>query len=106
MEALRRGQLADMAGHSEINEAVQDIHQGLSEVGVQLHPPMSYQYAEAATAAADSTPPLTISAEAAPEPAKPKAKQRAKTPATKKPAATKTKTRTASSKPRTRTAKS
>src|SRR4051812_4606385 len=47
VEALRRGQIADQAGLAETNQIVDEIHQGLSDVGVQLHPPMSYQYAEA-----------------------------------------------------------
>jgi sec-independent protein translocase protein TatB len=87
VEALRKGQLADIAaqaGGAESAQIIDDIHQGLADVGVQLHPPMSYQYAEAASEA----PPVTM---AAAEPAakpKPKAKPRAKavaTPAAKAP---------------------
>jgi sec-independent protein translocase protein TatB len=75
VEALRKGQLSDIAvqaGHAETNQIVDEIHQSLSDVGVQLHPPMSYQYAEAAAEA----PPVTMAA-AEPGP-KPKAKPRAK----------------------------
>jgi len=82
VEALRQGQIADIAAHAggaETSQIIDDIHQGLADVGVQLHPPMSYQYAEAAAEA----PPVTIAADK-PKP-KPKAKPRAK--AAPKPAA-------------------
>jgi sec-independent protein translocase protein TatB len=72
VEALRKGQLTDIAaqaGLADVNPIVDEIHQGLADVGVQLHPPMSYQYAEAAAEA----PPVTIAAET-PAPAKPKPK--------------------------------
>jgi sec-independent protein translocase protein TatB len=52
VEAMRRGQFTDAAQaatQSDINKTFDDIHQGLSDVGVQLHPPMSYQYNEAPT---------------------------------------------------------
>jgi len=88
VEALRRGQLADQAGLAETNQLVDEIHQGLSDVGVQLHPPMSYQYAEAAEAAAAAeAPPVTMAVEPAPKPKKPRAKPTAaKTSAAKAPA--------------------
>jgi sec-independent protein translocase protein TatB len=83
VEAMRKGQLADIAAStsSEANAAIADINQGLSDVGVQLHPPMSYQYAaetaaepviEAAPAAAPAKPPRARKA------ATPKAKAAAK----------------------------
>jgi sec-independent protein translocase protein TatB len=96
VEALRKGQLAEIAGAgptAEINQAAADIHQSLSEVGVQLHPPMSYQYSEPTPEA----PPLTIAA--AEDAPKPKAKPRAKTAAPKKPGAAK------AAKPRAKAAK-
>ena len=77
VEALRKGQLSDIAvqaGHAETNQIVDEIHQSLSDVGVQLHPPMSYQYADAAAEA----PPVTMTA-AEPAPKKPRTKPRAKT---------------------------
>lgn len=49
VEAMRRGQLADIAAHSgesEIKTTIGEIESSLSDVGVQLSPPMSYQYAE------------------------------------------------------------
>ena len=50
VEALRQGQLTDMAhsaaGGAEVDQAVEEIHRNLADVGVQLHPPMSYQYVE------------------------------------------------------------
>ncbi|MDB5493886.1 MAG: sec-independent protein secretion pathway component TatB [Phenylobacterium sp.] len=117
VEALRKGQLSDIAvqaGHAETTQIVDEIHQSLSEVGVQLHPPMSYQYAEAAAQA----PPVTMTA-AEPAPKKPKAKPRArpaskakaaslKTPAAKpaaKPATAKPAARKTAAKSKTATAK-
>jgi len=47
--AMRRGDFGDAAGgaiEEPVNEAFQDIERSLSDVGVQLHPPMSYQYAQ------------------------------------------------------------
>ena len=54
VEAMRSGQLADIASHAsgeEMTATFDEISQGLTDVGVQLHPPMSYQYAAAAEAA-------------------------------------------------------
>ena len=76
VDALRRGQIADQAaqaaGLAETNALADEIHSSLSDVGVQLHPPMSYQYSQGAT----EPPPVTMEA-AAPEP-KPKKKPAAK----------------------------
>lgn len=51
VEALRRSQVADSAalaaGHADIHQTLDEIHQGLADAGAQLHPPMSYQYVEA-----------------------------------------------------------
>jgi sec-independent protein translocase protein TatB len=67
VEAMRRGQFADMASHdAEMRSTVGEIEQSLSDVGVQLHPPMSYQYD---THEALPAPPLEIS-EAPPKPAR------------------------------------
>ena len=69
VEAMRKGQFVDMAGHDEMmRSTVGDIEQSLADVGVQLHPPMSYQYDDTAA------PPLEISE----APAKPARKPRAK----------------------------
>src|SRR6185369_14439093 len=47
VEAMRRGQFLDMASHDEeMRSTVSDIERSMSDVGVQLHPPMSYQYDE------------------------------------------------------------
>ncbi|TAJ69550.1 MAG: twin-arginine translocase subunit TatB [Phenylobacterium sp.] len=89
VEAMRRGQFGDLADHNqEMRSTIGDIEQSMSDVGVQLHPPMSYQY--------DTTeappPPLEISE----APAKPARKPRAKKavaaaePVAKGPAAKKT----------------
>ncbi|HET6969566.1 MAG TPA: Sec-independent protein translocase protein TatB [Phenylobacterium sp.] len=77
VEAMRRGQLADIAahsGHAEMQSAVSEIQDSLSGVGVQLHPPMSYQYSEMqALPPGDAAPiPETTT------PAKPARKPRAK----------------------------
>ena len=76
VEAMRSGQLTDMAAKAsglETDTTFNEISQGLTDVGVQLHPPMSYQY-EAAAAAAEVQPI-----------AKPPRKPRAKAGAAKKP---------------------
>lgn len=85
VEALRRNQLADMAqadaAHAEMTKTIGDINQGLADVGVQLHPPMSHQYVESA---AEPLP--------APQPAAAK-------PASRKPAAKSAATKAASAEP-------
>ena len=70
VEAMRRGQFGDTAYlNHEMRSTVGEIEQSMSDVGVQLHPPMSYQYAPA-----EPPPPLEISE--APKPArKPRAKK-------------------------------
>jgi len=53
VEAMRSGQLTDIAARAsglESEAAIEEINQGLADVGVQLHPPMSYQYEAAAVA--------------------------------------------------------
>lgn len=84
VEAMRRGQFGDITDHNqEMRSTISDIESSMSDVGVQLHPPMSYQY--------DTTeappPPLEIS-EAPAAPAKtPRAKKAAAAqPAAKAPA--------------------
>src|ERR1700742_2965788 len=43
VEAMRKGQLADMATHApEVNQAFDEISQGLSDVGVSLNAPYTY----------------------------------------------------------------
>lgn len=63
VEAMRRGQVLDQAAHGagqvEINQIFDDIHQGMSGGGVQLHPPMSHQY---------ETPQMELSDAMLPEP--------------------------------------
>jgi sec-independent protein translocase protein TatB len=107
VEALRHGQLTDAAAkaagdaHTQI---IDEINQGLTDVGVQLHPPMGYQYVEPTPEPAPATTIAAIEPEAKPKPkrkaaAKPKAAVAAKSPArtTKQPAAAKPK---AAAKPR------
>jgi len=72
VEAMRRGQFGDVnVGDHEMRSTVSEIEQSMADVGVQLHPPMSYQY--------DSTvaPPLEISEVPTPAPKKPRAKKTA-----------------------------
>jgi sec-independent protein translocase protein TatB len=51
VEALRQGQIADIAaratGHEDVAHTFDDIHKGLTEVGVNLEPAMSYHFADA-----------------------------------------------------------
>ena len=50
VEAMRLGQLADMSTHApEVNQAFDEISQGLSDVGVQLNSPAAYPYTPAQT---------------------------------------------------------
>jgi len=80
VEAMRRGQFGDTTDHNnEMRSTISDIESSMSDVGVQLHPPMSYQY----DAMEAPPPPLEISE----APAKPARKPRAKKAATAEPAA-------------------
>lgn len=78
VEAMRRGQFADMSiSDNSYRDTVSDIENSLSDVGVQMHPPMSYQYAQT------SEPPEPLEASApplGPELAKPARKPRAAKP--------------------------
>jgi len=50
VEAMRLGQLGDMATHApEMNQAFNEISQGLSDVGAQLNSPSAYPYTPAQT---------------------------------------------------------
>ncbi|HSV01968.1 MAG TPA: Sec-independent protein translocase protein TatB [Phenylobacterium sp.] len=73
--ALRQGQFSDIAAQAqgpEMTRTFDEIHQGLADVGVQLHPPMSYQFSDG------GAPPEPMPAEPAPAP-----KPRARKPAAK-----------------------
>jgi sec-independent protein translocase protein TatB len=71
VEAMRRGEFGGTNYGAEMNSTVSEIEQSMADVGVQLHPPMSYQY--------DTTeaPPLEISEGPVPAPKKPRAKKAA-----------------------------
>jgi len=72
VEAMRRGQFgANTDLGQEMRSTISEIETSMSDVGVQLHPPMSYQYDTPAA------PPLEISEAPAPE-AKPARKPAAK----------------------------
>ena len=81
VEAMRRGQFGGTDYGAEMNSTVSEIEQSMADVGVQLHPPMSYQY--------DTTeaPPLEISEGPTPAPKKPRAKKAAVTNGAAEPAA-------------------
>jgi sec-independent protein translocase protein TatB len=99
VEAMRRGQFADMSiSDSSYRDTVSDIENSLSDVGVQMHPPMSYQYAQT------SEPPEPLEAPAA-EPAKPARKPRAAKPKAAAASTPKAKA-VAAAKPKPRTPKS
>ena len=73
VEAMRRGQFGDVnVGDHEMRSTVSEIEQSMADVGVQLHPPMSYQYD-----AAEAAPPLQISEAPPAEPKTPRAKKKA-----------------------------
>ncbi len=128
VEAMRQGQLADMSTHApEVNQALEEISQGMADVGVQLHAPYTYggettiettpapkarkrKPAAKATGKAAAAK-KTTAAKAKTATAKPavsnaaaKPKAAAKTVTAKRPAATATPTRSAASKPRVRKA--
>lgn len=78
---MRRGQFADMTAHDhEMRQTVADIEHSMADIGVQLHPPMSYQYDAPA-----AQPPLEISEVEKPKkpraPRKPRLKAAPKVPA-------------------------
>lgn len=78
VEAMRRGNFGDTTDlNQEMRSTIGDIEQSMSDVGVQLHPPMSYQYDET-----EAPPPQMEISEAPPKPArKPRAKKAAAAPA-------------------------
>ena len=86
VEAMRQGQLADMTAAPEVNQAFDEISQGMADVGVQLHAPYTY-----------GGPETTIETTAAPKARKRKAPAKAagKASAAKKTTAAPAKTTTA-----------
>ena len=122
VEAMRQGQLTDMAGAPEVNQAFDEISQGMADVGVQLHAPYTYgdettietgpirkaRKRKPAGKAAAAKKPTAAKAKTAAKPvaskAPAKAKAAAKTVAVKRPVATVTPAKAAASKPRARKA--
>jgi sec-independent protein translocase protein TatB len=119
VEALRQGQIADIAaratGHEDVAHTFDDIHKGLTDVGVDLQPAMSYHFADApadpmgapspaeAAAAARAAPkkvraPRKTAVKAAPTKKAPAKAAAAKTPAPK--AAAKTPAKRAAAAPK------
>jgi sec-independent protein translocase protein TatB len=108
VEAMRKGQYLDLAAQTEhlddLQSTVGEIEQSLADVGVQLHPPMSYQYDEAAApppqtaSIGDAAPPGTV--ETPKKPRKPRAATTKATATAKAPAAKAPKAKTASATPR------
>jgi sec-independent protein translocase protein TatB len=89
VEAMRRGQFADIAEQAsgvEMSQTLDEIGQSLTDAGVQLHPPMSYQYNELSAPEAEApkprkrapAKPKTAAAPAKAQAAAPKAKTVAK----------------------------
>ncbi len=70
VEAMRRGQFGDTDLSHEMRSTVSEIESSMSDVGVQLHPPMSYQYEAPA-----EPPPPPVEVSEAPPPAKPPARK-------------------------------
>jgi sec-independent protein translocase protein TatB len=57
VEAMRSGQLADIATHApEVNQAFNEISQGLSDVGVELNHPVMRPYAQTEHVEISETP--------------------------------------------------
>lgn len=91
---MRRGQFADIdATHHEMTQTVSEIERSMSDVGVQLHPPMSYQYDT------PEPPPVEIS-EATKPTRKPRAKAAPKATAPKAAAAKAAPAKAAAAKPK------
>ena len=65
VEAMRRGDLTQTA---DVASTVGEIEQSLADVGVQLHPPMSYQFT-----ATDAPPPELAAPAETPKPARKRA---------------------------------
>jgi sec-independent protein translocase protein TatB len=82
VEAMRRGQFGGTDYGSEMNSTVNEIEQSMADVGVQLHPPMSYQYDTT-----EAPPPLEISEGPTPAPKKLRAKKATATNGAAEPAA-------------------
>jgi sec-independent protein translocase protein TatB len=57
VEAMRKGQAFDMATHApEVNQAFDEISQGLSDVGVSFNSPANYPYVDPHADAAETQP--------------------------------------------------
>jgi sec-independent protein translocase protein TatB len=76
VEAMRKGQLADIATHApELNQAFDEISQGLSDVGVQLNSPVRSFDAQAQTATIELETPAQTRKRKAAAAKKPRAKK-------------------------------
>ena len=86
VEAMRQGQLADIETHApEVNQAFNEISQGLSDVGVEFNQPLMRPYAYAQTehievSEAPKPRALKLSPKKKPAATKPTAKKAAPTP--------------------------
>jgi sec-independent protein translocase protein TatB len=88
VEAMRRGATSGFADTADVASTVGEIEQSMADIGVQLHPPMSYQFT-----ATDAAPPEL----AAPETPKPTRKRAASAAKPKAAAKVKTVPKTAAS---------
>jgi len=92
VEAMRKGQLADMATHApEVNQAFDEISQGLSDVGVQLNAPVTAYDAMAQTSTIEVETPAQAATRRVAAAKKPAAKKAAASKASAPKAATKAK---------------
>jgi sec-independent protein translocase protein TatB len=89
VEAMRQGQLTDIATHApEVNQAFDEISQGLTDVGVSFNSPGG-SYVSAQTEHVETTPARKLRARKAAAKKTPAQKAPAKAAAAKKPAAPK-----------------
>ena len=86
VEAMRKGQLTDIATHApEVNQAFEEISQGLSDVGVQLNAPATPPDIRAQTATIEVDTPTQTRKRKAVAAKKAGSKTAARKPATSKP---------------------
>lgn len=78
VEAMRKGAVSDFGDTADMASTVSEIEQSMADVGVQLHPPMSYQFN-----ASDSPPPELAAPAETPKPARKRAPAKPKAAATK-----------------------
>lgn len=83
VEAMRRGAVNEFGDTADMASTVGEIEQSMADIGVQLHPPMSYQFTatDASSAELDAPTPKPARKRAAASTAKPKTTAKPKAPA-------------------------